>query len=566
MPFAPGENVGPYTIIEQLGQGGMATVFKAYHAALDRYVALKVLHAAFKSDHTFTTRFTREARIVAKLMHPNIVPVYDFAEHEGHAYLVMRYIEGRTLKARLEEGPLKMNQVHHILRAVGDALTYAHEQGVLHRDVKPSNVLLTDNDEIFLTDFGLARIAASGESTLSQDMMVGTPHYISPEQAKGERDLDARTDIYSLGVVLFEMLTGRVPFSADTPYAVIHDHIFTPLPLPTSIDPTISPDVERVLLKALAKEKDDRFASVAEAVNAFEQAVTVEPTIAAPPELMTPPLPSPPAPDTERPAETTLEELESTPIPPPEPKKKQRWVWTVAALALIMGCACCTLAALNARQKQQQQKTATALSPTRAEPAVSEVRGESLEDLIEQGDELARQGKLDEALAAYQQAAELDPDHIAAYLHAGDVLVRQENYENAVDVYQRAVDRAPENVEAMLKLALIFSRLGQWQEAGEYYQKAVELKPKSALTHAGLARYYVALGNLRAAREEMNQALELDPDLPEAHFVMGLYHRVGGRKQEAAAEFQFVLESPNASPVIKLEAEKQMQMLQSEGQ
>jgi serine/threonine-protein kinase len=272
MPFSSGENVGPYRIVEQLGQGGMATVFKAYHPALDRYVAMKVLHPAFKEDPNFLARFQREARIVAKLEHPHIVPIYDFSEHKGMAYLVLRYVEGETLKVHLKEGPLPSERMLEILKPVAEALAYAHEQGVLHRDIKPSNIMLTPEGGIFLTDFGLARMAQSGESTLSQDMMIGTPQYISPEQAKGE-EVDERTDVYSLGVVLFEMLTGRVPFSADTPYSVVHDHIYTALPLPTTIKPDIPPALERVVLKALAKEKEDRYQKVSELAMALEDAV-----------------------------------------------------------------------------------------------------------------------------------------------------------------------------------------------------------------------------------------------------------------------------------------------------
>ena len=140
MPFNDGENVGAYRIVEKLGQGGMATVFKAYHPALDRYVAIKVLHPAFTEDPTFLARFQREARIVAKLDHPNIVPIYDFSEHRGHTYLVMRFIDGETLKARMKRGAVTQQEVVRIAKSVGDALTYAHKHDVLHRDVKPSNV------------------------------------------------------------------------------------------------------------------------------------------------------------------------------------------------------------------------------------------------------------------------------------------------------------------------------------------------------------------------------------------------------------------------------------------
>jgi tRNA A-37 threonylcarbamoyl transferase component Bud32 len=272
MSFNIGENVGPYRIIEQLGQGGMATVYKAYHAALDRYVALKVLHPAFHQDQTFTGRFQREARVVARLEHPNIVPIYDYSEHEARPYLVMKYIEGDTLKARFSAGPLSSAEIEKVVSSVGSALAYAHKQGIWHRDIKPSNVLLANDGVMYLADFGLARIAEAGESTLSSDSIMGTPQYISPEQAMGSKDLDAGTDIYSFGVMLYEMVVGQVPFSADTPFSIIHDHIYTPLPLPMDINPKVPEPVQRVLMKALAKQRADRYESVDEMCNAFRAA------------------------------------------------------------------------------------------------------------------------------------------------------------------------------------------------------------------------------------------------------------------------------------------------------
>ena len=272
MPFSEGETVGPYRILAQLGQGGMATVYKAYHAALDRYVALKVLHPAFTDDATFMSRFQREARVVARLDHPNIVPIYDFAEYEGRPYLVMKFIEGETLKALLSEGRLSLQQITPIVEAVGAALAYAHQQSVIHRDVKPSNILISTDGKIYLTDFGLARMTQTSAS-LTSDQLVGTPQYISPEQAMSKPDLDARSDIYSFGVVVYEMVVGRVPFDADTPFSVVHDHIYTPLPLPRQVNPDVPEAVEAVLLKALAKNPDDRYADVSSFVKAFGAAV-----------------------------------------------------------------------------------------------------------------------------------------------------------------------------------------------------------------------------------------------------------------------------------------------------
>lgn len=355
MPFTAGTNVGPYRIMEQLGQGGMATVYKAYHASLDRYVAIKVLHQAFLEDSSFQARFLREARLVAKLEHPNIVPIYDYAEHEGQPYLVMKYIEGETLKARLARGMLTADEVSKMVDSVGTALAYAHKQGILHRDIKPSNVIIAGDGQIYLADFGLARIAQAGESTLTSDMILGTPQYISPEQALGKKELDAGTDIYSFGVMIYEMVVGRVPFSADTPFSIIHDHIYTPLPLPRAINPNVPEDIERILLKCLAKERADRYEDVKSLVDVFQSAWTVSgvighaATLAMPvrPEVpisdKAPTLtPGKPPSDKTAPAAAALKiQLETAEIPAQKARRK-RSPWLLAAL-LVLLVSCCVV-------------------------------------------------------------------------------------------------------------------------------------------------------------------------------------------------------------------------------
>ena len=212
------------------------------------------MHQNFLDDEGFIARFKREAQIVAKLTHPHIVPVYDFDEHEEQPYLVMKYVPGWTLKKQFIKDPLDLDGVLKVMTAIGDALNYAHEQGVLHRDIKPSNIVIDREGIPYLTDFGLARLASSGESTMSADMLLGTPHYISPEQARGVKNLDGRTDVYSLGVVLYELLVGKVPFTGDSAYSIIHDHIYTPLPAPSQVNPELPENVEAVLYKALEKQ------------------------------------------------------------------------------------------------------------------------------------------------------------------------------------------------------------------------------------------------------------------------------------------------------------------------
>jgi len=317
MSFAIGDTVGPYRITDRLGQGGMATVFRAYHAKLDRYVAIKVLHPAFKEDANFLTRFQREAQIVARLEHPHIVPIYDSNEHDGQPYLVMKFIEGQTLKGRLNDKPLSLPDTLNIMTAVSQALTYAHEQGILHRDIKPSNILLEKNITPYLADFGLARMVGAGESTLSRDMMLGTPQYISPEQAQGVKDLDGGTDIYSFGVVLYELLVGRVPFNGDTPYAIVHDHIFAPLPLPSSVNPQVPRAIEQVLLKALAKDRRDRYKSAVQMVDAFRQAIEEAHMAVSPAGSYRVPLPGAPYMSTNNTARDTAILPTSTPTPTP---------------------------------------------------------------------------------------------------------------------------------------------------------------------------------------------------------------------------------------------------------
>ena len=276
MALEAGKTIGKYVIKERLGRGGMADVYKAYQPGLDRYVAVKVLHSFLAEDEGFIGRFEREAKAVAKLRHPNIVQVIDF-DHEGDLfYMVMEFIDGPTLKAELSEHsrigqPFDPKEATRILTAISNAVDYAHHRGMVHRDLKPANIMLTGEGQPVLTDFGIAKIVGATRYTVT-GAVSGTPAYMSPEQGKGERG-DERSDIYSLGVILYEMVTGRVPYDADTPYAIIMKHISDPLPLPRQVYPQLPESVERVILKALAKEKDDRYQTASEMARALQQAL-----------------------------------------------------------------------------------------------------------------------------------------------------------------------------------------------------------------------------------------------------------------------------------------------------
>ncbi|MBI4618173.1 MAG: protein kinase [Planctomycetes bacterium] len=272
MTSLSGKKIGPFEILEPIGKGGMATVYKAHQASVDRFVAVKLLPADLSGDRTFVERFRREARTIAKLEHPHILPVYDHGEDGGMFYIAMRFLPGGSLRDRIDaKGPLALAEALRILEQVGGALGHAHRKGVLHRDIKPSNVLLDDRGDAFLSDFGLARPKVGSDLTAA-DHVVGTPMYMSPEQALGEK-VDERSDLYALGVLLYEVLTGDLPFQSETPLAILMKKVKEPVPSPRLKRPELPESVERVVLKALARLPKDRHRSADEMVEELRRAI-----------------------------------------------------------------------------------------------------------------------------------------------------------------------------------------------------------------------------------------------------------------------------------------------------
>ncbi|HPH94443.1 MAG TPA: serine/threonine-protein kinase [Anaerolineaceae bacterium] len=546
MSFTVGEMVGPYRILQQLGQGGMATVYKAYHAALDRYVAIKVLHPAFTEDPNFQARFQREARLVARLEHPNIVPIYDFAEHEGRPYLVMKFIEGQTLKAVMEARPLAPRDILRIVEAVGAALSYAHSQGILHRDVKPSNVLMTSGGQIYLADFGLARIAQSGSSTLTSDMLVGTPQYISPEQALSKSDLDERTDIYSFGIMVYEMVVGQVPYNADTPFAVIHDHIYTPLPLPSQVNPQIPPAMERVLLKALAKEKNDRYSDVTAFVTAFSTVMTDElerresgaPTVSTAPTPPALPVQDATLPPTQAPVRAAR-------------KKWATWQKVAAVLGVLLLCSCLCLWGVNAAGKMEEKKAMTetagaaveilaaetipapenampqqkgteviqpemvgTLPVTRSTPTDEERA--AAQKLVEEAVALWPDQPL-EALARLNQAQKIMGNRSGFYMQAGETLAEQGVWPLAAFMYVNAYRGNPEGMteEQLIKAREAVFKASKNPQSKTIMPKRLDWPPLDI----GDIRYEVYNGNLDTAKTLIGANPDLSTDYPEMLLV-----------------------------------------------
>ncbi len=264
-----GKTLGKYDIVEHLGRGGMAEVYKAHHPTLDRYVAIKVLHPFLADEEDFLVRFQREAKIVATFRHPNIVQVYDFDcdVETGSYYMVMEYVDGPTLKAQLRETAeqeriLPLEEAVRITIAIANALDYAHQRGMVHRDIKPANVIFTLEGQVILTDFGIARMVNTSTLTAT-GAMVGTPAYMAPEQGMGQVG-DERSDIYSLGAVLYQLVTGTLPFDADTPLGTVLKHINSPLTPPTNLTPALPPNIESVVMRALAKDPENRYQTAKE--------------------------------------------------------------------------------------------------------------------------------------------------------------------------------------------------------------------------------------------------------------------------------------------------------------
>jgi serine/threonine protein kinase len=261
-----GQTIGNYQIAEEIGQGGMATVCRAYQTQLERWVAIKIMHTTEASSKEFLARFRREARAIAALRHPNILTIYDYGEEHGIAYIVMEYVPGGTLKSHLTDQPMEWPDAATLVVPVGRALAYAHSEGVVHRDIKPANILLARPDWPMLADFGLVKLVGHQRGITRPGVSVGTPAYFSPEQAAGD-DVDHRSDVYSLGIVIYQLLTGRLPFEADSPIELMLLRLREPPTPPRRLNPRITPQLEAIILQALARDLEARYPTMEAFVN-----------------------------------------------------------------------------------------------------------------------------------------------------------------------------------------------------------------------------------------------------------------------------------------------------------
>lgn len=270
------ERIGRYKIVDEIARGGMAAVFLAEDPLIRRKVAVKVLsNKLLEDDPNYYDRFQQEAETIAALEHSAVIPIYDFGHQRELTYIVMRYMPGGTLEERLQNGALPLEEVGFVIERVGSALAEAHEKGILHRDIKPANILFNGRNEPFLSDFGTAKNLQAAKGITGTGVMIGTVEYMSPEQIQGTKELDGRTDIYALGIVLYFMLTGDLPFKGDSIVSIVMAHLNDPIPSVQEAIPTLPSPWDKILLKALAKNPEERYQKVEDLVQAVKQLVNI---------------------------------------------------------------------------------------------------------------------------------------------------------------------------------------------------------------------------------------------------------------------------------------------------
>jgi serine/threonine-protein kinase len=524
-----------FEILAELGRGGMGIVYQARQTDLDRLVALKILLPGLAHDTTYVHRFQQEARNAARLEHPHIGPMYEIGTFETHQpplhYIAMKYIEGYTLKELLQrEGTLSLEHAIDILTQVGEALDYSHQYGMIHRDIKPSNIMITDQGWVYLTDFGLTRnIEATRELTISGTVM-GTPEYMSPEQARGEHNIGPATDIYALGVVLYEMLTDDLPFKADTPMAMVAARLVDTPRSPRTIQQGFPLPLEGILLKALAPDPSERFNNVAEMVASlryvFKQLSNEAATIVMPASS----------------GETTVSpQIASIPTaskgndPPPPPGKTHSSfsilhmpssllisMAAIALIVLVVGVAASLFS--PSPQPPTPPPTAPPPSPTTLVPTPTPPP------------------MLDEQ----------------ARLEEGWSYLDSEQYELAQQTFQQVLDTNPRSYQALSGLGWTsFSQetVAGYEQAIQEFTRSLVINPQQFDAHNGLGWSYYNLQDYENAEHHFRQAIQIgnipDQDLANAYYGLGRTLEDDGHRVKALAAYRNALKFDSENETIK---------------
>jgi tetratricopeptide (TPR) repeat protein len=538
--------VGRYEIQEEIGRGGMAVVYRAVDPRFGREVAVKLMTKDLLEDFQLKVRFEREARTIASLEHPAIVPVYDSGEDQQRPYLVMRLMSGGTLADRLAQGPMSISETVNILRRVGSALERAHEKGIVHRDLKPSNIMFDDYGDAFLADFGIARLTES-TVTLTGEAVIGTPAYMSPEQIHGDKEIDGRSDIYALGVICFEMLTGQRPYDDKTPAKVMMRHLMDPVPDIREARPDLPPGIETAISRSMAKQPDDRYDTAGQLTDTLEGVAAVKAVRPISGEASKVQAATPVKSDTYEAetvletdgAEVTISEAEEgvrqIGDSPQLEQKSGRRTWVVAGVAavvvvLILGAAILVgggillanrLASPEAVVEEPQEvvESAPTARPTTTpqpaedlelspEPALLPQAEAELETFYQRLDVEDYDG----ALEAINKAIELVPDNAWYYHERGYWHWLVGDLEAALEDTNRALELEPENTDFFARRAAIAIDAEDHDLALESLSQALRLDPGDPYLHADLGQAFASIGDLEAAVAEYNAAIESEPD------------------------------------------------------
>jgi len=549
-----GKEIGKYRITERIGRGGMAEVYLGVHTHLDRPVAIKVLHGHLVEGGDFIERFKREAKAVANLRHPNIVQVYDFDIQDDLIFMVMEYIDGINLQEKLVDlgkrgERLPITQVASIVNDIASALDYAHTLGMLHRDVKPSNIMVGKDGKAYLTDFGIAKIIGDNKLTAT-GTLIGTPAYMSPEQGRGE-ELTEESDIYSLGIVAFEMLTGRVPYDAQTPIGIVHKQISDPVPRITELVQDVPVSAQEVIDRALAKTPANRFSSAEELVGALRLAlealeatdeVMVRPTMEMAPaehEVLTAPTVS-----MEADQNTQAEELvqatavETAAVPEvPRGRKLSTGAWLGAgAVVLVVAAVLLTVVFPVFPLGGQSQPDAG----TNGEASAALPDQPDIPDASVPVEESAGQGE------SYDELYNLGLER----WEAGDL-------PGASDAFRRLTELYPEDFQAWYSLAEVYFNTGEDQYKDEAHwsmDNALALMPENANAHwlMGQIRYYM-FNNPGEAVADLTRAIELDSGVAVYYNHRGVIYWENGQFELCVDDYNKFEELDPGNPVVYVE-------------
>jgi tetratricopeptide (TPR) repeat protein len=542
---------GRYELKSPIGRGGMATVYLAHDPRFRRDVAVKVMHDSLQ-DAEMLLRFEREAQTIAALEHPAIVPVYDYGEENGRPYLVMRYMSGGTLADRLGDGPLPVVRIVPVLERIGSALERAHTMGIIHRDLKPSNIMFDQYGDAFLGDFGIARLTEAAV-TLTGQAVIGTPAYMSPEQVHGDKTLDGRSDIYALGVIVFEMLAGRQPYVDETPVKVMMKHVMDPVPTVRSVNPNLSTAYDDVIARTMAKNPDERFATAREVAKAMAAAAAqIETMPTSPPDKG-----QPVAAD-----EATVALAPAFAKAPAMMAKGRRspFVWLpLLAGGLLMLLLLFTAgawlvyrswpaAAVPIASRSEETGAATPSPPATMATATAAPAAGSAQAYATLARDRLDHGAFEEALVALDHAIELQPDNGEYYRQRADVYWLLGDMESALADADRVVAHGRNDASTYLFRARLLRDYGELDQALRDQTQALDIDRNYADAYFERGLTFLWQSEYAAALADLDRAVGLESGNAHYFVVRANVKRDMGSPQAAVADhlIAITLEPANA--------------------